>query len=149
VGVITPYAGQVKLLRNRLRQDLPEELRGGLRELEVASVDAFQGREKELIIFSAVRSNYGQRIGFLADWRRLNVMVTRARRGLIVLGDTRTLYGDPGWKAWIDWAFQSGFVMDGTELSAFGRDEGVEAQANNGILPRPPGGWARRRRSDA
>eukprot|EP00931_Biecheleriopsis_adriatica_P020225 TRINITY_DN13584_c0_g2_i1.p1 TRINITY_DN13584_c0_g2~~TRINITY_DN13584_c0_g2_i1.p1 ORF type:complete len:1432 (+),score=359.38 TRINITY_DN13584_c0_g2_i1:181-4296(+) len=126
VGVVTPYAAQVRALRQALRRELPARLQGtdvdltgGLegkrayRALEVASVDAFQGREKELIIFSAVRSNRHGQVGFLADWRRLNVMITRARRGLIIIGNTDTLSGDPTWSRWLTWAKDNGLVVSG------------------------------------
>jgi superfamily I DNA and/or RNA helicase len=82
IGVITPYRAQVRLLRERLA-DVPE--------IEVDSVDGFQGREKEAIIISLVRSNAEGEIGFLADTRRTNVALTRARRSLIVIGDSATL----------------------------------------------------------
>jgi len=86
IGVITPYRAQVRKLRERL-SDVPE--------VEVDSVDGFQGRENEAIVISLVRSNPAGRIGFLADTRRTNVAFTRARRALVVIGDSATLSNDP------------------------------------------------------
>ena len=74
IGLVTPYKGQVELLNKMLAA---EDLFAGV---EVNSVDGYQGREKEVILFSAVRSNPDGRVGFLADWRRLNVAMTRAKR---------------------------------------------------------------------
>lgn len=85
IGVITPYRAQVRLLRERLA-DVPG--------LEIDSVDGFQGREKEAIVVSFVRSNNEGEIGFLADARRTNVALTRARRKLLVIGDSATLAND-------------------------------------------------------
>jgi len=81
IAVIAPYAAQVR----RLRELLP------VPELEIDSVDGFQGREKEAVVLSLVRSNTEGEIGFLADVRRLNVALTRARRKLFVIGDSATL----------------------------------------------------------
>ncbi|HEY7157164.1 MAG TPA: C-terminal helicase domain-containing protein, partial [Gemmataceae bacterium] len=81
VAVIAPYAAQVR----RLRELLP------VAGLEIDSVDGFQGREKEVVVLSLVRSNREDEIGFLADVRRLNVALTRARRKLLVIGDSATL----------------------------------------------------------
>ena len=65
---------------------------------------AYQGRERDLVIFSAVRSNRQGRIGFLTDWRRMNVALTRAKSGLIVVGDAETLKdGDKHWGAFVHW----------------------------------------------
>merc|ERR1711957_881754 len=116
IGIISPYSAQVSKLRQFLGIHLPLRLpRRKLdfekvnTELDISSVDSFQGSEKELIIFSAVRSNNQRRVGFLSDWRRLNVMITRARRGLIVVGNLMTLSGDEWWSHYIDWARQSGY----------------------------------------
>jgi superfamily I DNA and/or RNA helicase len=81
IAVIAPYAAHVRLLRELLR----------VPGLEIDSVDGFQGREKEAVIVSLVRSNLKSEIGFLADVRRMNVALTRARRKLIVVGDSATL----------------------------------------------------------
>jgi predicted DNA helicase len=93
IAVIAPYAAQVRLLREHL------DLSG----LEVDSVDGFQGREKEAVVISLVRSNAEGEIGFLADVRRMNVALTRARRKLIVLGDSATLAGDPFYRRLIEY----------------------------------------------
>jgi regulator of nonsense transcripts 1 len=92
---------------------------GLLSDLEVKSVDGFQGREKEVVIFSAVRSNPSRRVGFLSDARRLNVAITRAKRGLVVVGDARTLQADGVWAAWLKWAAQQGVVAGQAATAAF------------------------------
>jgi predicted DNA helicase len=111
VGVITPYAGQSA----RLQAELAALVDAGL---EVDSVDGFQGREKEAIVFSAVRSNASAEVGFLADARRLNVALTRAKKKLIVIADSATLSADPGWRSLFDDAiargcYRSVFEIDG------------------------------------
>ncbi len=89
VAVIAPYRAQVA----RLRDALASEMESG--ELEIDTVDAFQGREKEAIVLSLTRSNSQGRIGFLTDLRRINVALTRARRHLFVVGDSATISGHP------------------------------------------------------
>jgi len=98
IGVITPYDGQRKYLSEYMRRS--GALASALYEaIEVASVDAFQGREKDFILVSCVRSSETQGIGFLSDPRRLNVALTRARLGVIVLGNPRVLSKNPLWAA--------------------------------------------------
>lgn len=89
--------------------------------LEVKSVDGFQGREKEVVIFSAVRSNSGGRVGFLADSRRLNVALTRAKRGLVVVGDAATLRSNRVWSAWLTWARRQGVLVESAPSSSVGK----------------------------
>ena len=86
LAVVAPYAAQVRLLR-RLLADVAG--------IEIDSVDGFQGREKEAVVLSLVRSNTEGEVGFLADIRRTNVALTRARRGLVVIGDSATLANLP------------------------------------------------------
>jgi hypothetical protein len=79
--------------------------------LEVSTVDGFQGREKEVIVFTCTRANANGNVGFLADPRRVNVMLTRARRGLIVVGHHNTLRRDNEvWGPWLAWASENGLV---------------------------------------
>ena len=88
ITVISPYAAQVRLLREQLTAQLAQGV-------EIGSIDGFQGRENEAVIISLVRSNQDGEIGFLVDTRRMNVALTRARRKLIVIGDSATIGGDP------------------------------------------------------
>jgi regulator of nonsense transcripts 1 len=117
IGVITPYDGQRAFIQQLM------QLSGPLRkdmyaEVEVASVDAFQGREKDYIILSCVRSNDHQGIGFLSDPRRLNVALTRAKYGLVVLGNPRVLGKDPLWYSLIRHFQSKSLLMEGTNLAA-------------------------------
>jgi superfamily I DNA and/or RNA helicase len=93
IAVISPYSAQVKLLREKLSKSSAGD--GGRSSIEVDSVDGFQGREKEAVIVSLVRSNREGEVGFLADTRRMNVAMTRARRKLIVIGDSATITTHP------------------------------------------------------
>ncbi|KAF7712969.1 DNA helicase [Penicillium ucsense] len=83
IAVITPYNGQLAVLSQMLR----EKYHG----LEIGSVDGFQGREKEAVVVSLVRSNPEHEVGFLGEKRRLNVAMTRPRRHLCICGDSETL----------------------------------------------------------
>jgi hypothetical protein len=93
VAVIAPYAAQIRWLRDRL--DVPG--------LEIDSFDGFQGREKEAVVLSLVRSNREGDVGFLADVRRMNVALTRARRKLIVIGDSATLACHPFYQSLLEY----------------------------------------------
>jgi ATP-dependent RNA/DNA helicase IGHMBP2 len=91
IAVIAPYAAQVRLLREKLP----------IFGLEIDSVDGFQGREKEAVVLSLVRSNVEGEVGFLADVRRMNVALTRARRKLLVIGDSATLSFEPFYRSMV------------------------------------------------
>lgn len=107
IAVLTPYNAQVQLLRQALA-DLPA--------LEIGSVDALQGREKEAVVFSFVRSNERGEVGFLAEARRLNVAMTRARRHLCLVGDSATLAQDPTLATLIEYCQAHGSHRSAFEL---------------------------------
>lgn len=97
VGIITGYSAQQAKLQNLIASLGP--LGANIR---VDTVDGFQGAERDLILASTVRSNYN--VGFMRDPRRVNVMLTRARRGLIVFGDAETLSTEATtWGPWVKW----------------------------------------------
>lgn len=93
IAVIAPYSAQVRHLTERL----------GRADLEISTVDGFQGREKPVIIISLTRCNVEHEIGFLSDYRRINVALTRAQRKLIVIGDSATLGGTPFYDRLLDY----------------------------------------------
>ena len=85
VGVITGYSGQVGRLRGAI--DAEDSRRWPRMTIDIATVDSFQGRECDVVIYSTVRSNLARRIGFLRDHRRINVALSRARDLLVIVGD--------------------------------------------------------------
>lgn len=123
IGVITPYRGQrdkisSALVENELinpekdevhveidRDDFFNESKPitihTVSDIMIASIDAFQGREKDFLVMSCVRSNANGKIGFLNDARRMNVALTRARYGLILIGDVECLKSDKLWNEYL------------------------------------------------
>ena len=101
IGVITPYSAQVSLLKQLCTNE-------NLKEVEVSTVDGFQGREKEAIILSTVRSNESSTVGFLADPRRMNVAVTRARRHCSLICDSETISNDKMLKGLVEYFMDNG-----------------------------------------
>lgn len=112
IGVITPYAGQRYFLKTFLTSagDLPVEFYS---YIEIASVDSFQGGERDYIILSCVRCNTRSSIGFLKDPRRLNVAITRAKRGLIIIGAARVLSRNPLWYSLIKFFQEKQVLVEG------------------------------------
>lgn len=112
IGVITPYEGQRAYLVQYMQYQgaLHSKL---YQEIEVASVDAFQGREKDLIIMSCVRSNEHQGIGFLNDPRRLNVALTRAKYGIIIVGNPKVLSKQPLWNHLLNFYKEQKVLVEG------------------------------------
>lgn len=97
IGIIAPYSAQVSLLSKLIHEKHSA--------VEIATVDGFQGREKEVIILSLVRSNEKGEVGFLGEERRLNVAMTRPKRQLVVVGDTVTISrGSNFLREWVKWS---------------------------------------------
>lgn len=96
IGVITPYTRQVKEIVEKLSTtQVPKGV-------EIRTVDGFQGREKNIILISLVRSNSDNEIGFLISEQRMNVLLTRAKCAMIVFGNKSTLISNHLWKQWIE-----------------------------------------------
>lgn len=107
IGIITPYSAQVGILKGMRSDDKK------LVDLEISTVDGFQGREKEAIVISMVRSNDTHEVGFLSDKRRMNVAVTRARRQCCIVCNVETVGKDDFLKRLVDH-----FEANGEYLSA-------------------------------
>jgi hypothetical protein len=89
IAIISGYAGQIEQLKNQIEPK--NEKRWKSLSIEINTVDAFQGREEDIVFYSVVRSNKSRDIGFLSDFRRLNVALSRARELLFIVGDHRML----------------------------------------------------------
>ncbi|NLX65154.1 MAG: AAA family ATPase [Clostridiaceae bacterium] len=133
VGIITPYKAQIECIKKHLFDELINsaqidraKVKNIIEKIEIDTVDSFQGRDKEIIFYSFVRSNPECKIGFLNELRRLNVTITRAKRLLIMVGDSHTLInttaknplsGDKPpryyFKAFIEYCKQKGYYHKG------------------------------------
>lgn len=111
-AVITPYKSQMQILRRAFDlAGIPFE------DVEIDTVDAFQGREKDVVVFSCVRSCMTTGIGFVRDVRRMNVGLTRARSSLIVLGNAQALSeGSKDWAALVEDARSRGCLIPVTNV---------------------------------
>lgn len=119
IAVITPYNLQMELIKAKLHTKYSK--------VEVKSVDGFQGREKEAVILSLVRSNSRGEVGFLADQRRINVAITRARRHLCVVCDTQTCKNNDFLKSFLEYCEKYGEIRSGFDYTNNGTDEGLES----------------------
>lgn len=126
IAVITPYEAQRNYLNNILNNNIDN--------IEIANVDAFQGREKDYIIISLVRSNKECEIGFLKSKRRMNVALTRGKKGIWIIGNVRTYYygrmykeGSKFtlWHSLIQWYMKRGLLLEG-EIENLRKIEGKE-----------------------
>lgn len=109
IGIITPYSAQVTYLKV-LRGAEPK-----LKDVEISTVDGFQGREKEAIIISMVRSNLKKEVGFLTDHRRMNVAITRSRRQCCLVCDTETVSHDRFLKRLVEYFQEQGEYLSASE----------------------------------
>ncbi|GJP51811.1 hypothetical protein CLOM_g10946 [Closterium sp. NIES-68] len=109
IGIITPYSAQVGLLKS-FREDSRQLVR-----VEISTVDGFQGREKEAIIISMVRSNDTGEVGFLADERRMNVAVTRARRQCCIVCNCDTVNNNPFLQRMVTYFEEHGELLSAME----------------------------------
>ena len=102
IAIISPYKQQINILKNQL-EHYPE-LQPFLNSISVNTIDSFQGQERDIVYISMVRSNNDGGIGFLSDVRRMNVAMTRARKKLVVIGDSATLAQFPFYENFIAYA---------------------------------------------
>ncbi len=101
IGIISPYKEQVQYLTAKIAED--EDFNNYRKQIAVKTIDGFQGQERDIIYISLVRSNDLKEIGFLSDIRRMNVALTRAKKKLVVIGDSATLANHPFYKSFLDY----------------------------------------------
>ncbi|GHE33909.1 AAA domain-containing protein [Sphingobacterium griseoflavum] len=101
IGVIAPYRKQTHLLKELIQNDAA--IQPFIHAIQINTIDSFQGQEKDIIYISLTRTNERQQIGFLQDVRRMNVAMTRAKKKLIVIGDSVTIGQHPFYKGFIDY----------------------------------------------
>jgi ATP-dependent RNA/DNA helicase IGHMBP2 len=115
VGIISPYKEQIELLKEKLVDFDYSAYQ--VNELDVKTIDGFQGEERDVIYISLVRSNVNSEIGFLSDIRRMNVALTRAKKKLVVIMDTATIGNHPFYKSFIEYCEKNNFYKSAWEYS--------------------------------
>ena len=111
-GLISPYSAQIDLIRKKIKENWYFEKFLADKLISIRTVDGFQGQEREVIAISLVRSNRNFQIGFLADYRRINVAMTRARKKLFLIGDSSTLREDPFFEDLFLYVQKNGLVTE-------------------------------------
>lgn len=106
ITVLSPYLGQVRLLKQKLRRDVSTT------NVHITAVDNFQGEENDIIVISLVRSNRNKSMGFLAVENRINVALTRARHGMFIVGNADMLWGHPLWTRILEELKSDGCLAD-------------------------------------
>ena len=124
IGIITGYNYQVSKIKEKLMHIYGDN-NPLINCIEISSVDGYQGREKELIILSCVRNNNYNDIGFLNDERRLNVALTRAKSGLIIIGNSNTLSCNYYWRNFINELSNTNRMIDENNLELIKYDHNI------------------------
>ena len=114
VAVISPYRQQIELLKEQLQHSPLQKMYGD--RITVNTIDSFQGQERDVVYISMTRSNADSRIGFLSDIRRMNVAMTRARKKLVIIGDSATLSQTPFYEGLIKYAEEQDAWQSAWEL---------------------------------
>jgi superfamily I DNA and/or RNA helicase len=113
IGIIAPYKEQVEWLRDNAPAFELNPTK--LSSLSIKTVDGFQGEERDVIYITLVRSNENQEIGFLSDLRRMNVAITRAKKKLVVIGDSATVGAHPFYKSFLEYCETNGLYRSAWE----------------------------------
>jgi superfamily I DNA and/or RNA helicase len=114
IAIISPYKQQIHILKEQL-QYVPE-LQSYGDKISVNTIDSFQGQERDIVYISMTRSNTENKIGFLSDIRRMNVAMTRARKKLVIIGDSATLSQLPFYAGFITYAEQQNAYQSAWEF---------------------------------
>jgi len=112
-GIISPYREQVKHLQELVNSNTYLQ---SLATIDINTIDAFQGQERDIVYISLVRGNENGEIGFLSDYRRMNVALTRARKKLVVIGDSATLGKHPFYNRFLEYCEKNGRYGSAWEL---------------------------------
>ncbi len=116
IGVVTPYRRQSEYLNELI--DSSQIVAESNFKIKNNTIDGFQGQEQDIIYISLVRSNETQEIGFLSEYRRMNVAMTRARKKLILIGDVNTLSSDDFYVQLIDFVRKENSFFDASSMVA-------------------------------